>query len=276
MNTKKIIGFVAGALLAFSAFAETQNLSIKGSVGNLSAVIQKPENVSAKKIPLVIVMHGFTSNKNDPIAVTLSNELEKRGIASIRFDFNGHGESDGDFVNMTVLNEIEDAKAVYDYASKLDWVSSVSLAGHSQGGVVASMTAGELGAKKVKALALFAPAAVLREDAIRGNIMGTTYDSLNPPEYVEIFGELHLGHEYIKTAQTLKIFETAQNYSGPVCLLHGTGDVVVPYSYSERYQSIYKNKKTELHLIDSDDHGFTHNLQSVAEIAADFFKKNAK
>lgn len=274
MNTKKIIGFMAGALLAFSGFAETQNVSIKGPAVNLSAVIQKPENVSAKKIPLVIVMHGFMSNKNDPIVSLVSAELEKRGIASIRFDFNGHGESDGDFVKMTVPNEIEDAKAVYDYASKLGWVSSISLAGHSQGGVVASMTAGELGAKKVRVLGLLAPAAVLREDAIRGNTQGATYDSLNPPEYVELWNGLHLGRDYITTARTLKIFETAQKFTGPVCLLHGTGDVIAPYSYSERYEEGYK--KSEFHLFDGDDHVFSKNLQTVAETAAEFFKKNVK
>ena len=36
---------------------------------------------------------------------------------------------------MTVLNEIEDAKAVYDYAGKLPGVTGIALAGHSQGGV---------------------------------------------------------------------------------------------------------------------------------------------
>lgn len=52
----------------------------------------------------------------------------------------------------------------------------------SQGGVVTSMVAGELGAKK--AVAFMAPAAVLRDDAIRGNLFGFKYDSLNPLEYV--------------------------------------------------------------------------------------------
>lgn len=273
MDTKKIISIALGAFMLTGAFAEKQNLSIKGSVGNLSAVIQKPES-AAKKIPLVMVLHGFTSSKDDPVVVSVADELEKRGIASVRFDFNGHGESEGDFVNMTVLNEIEDAKAVYDYVSKLDWVSSVSIAGHSQGGVVASMTAGELGAKKVKSLVLLAPAAVLREDAIRGYLMGITYDPVNTPEYVEIFYGLHLGRNYIKTAQTLKIYETAQKYTGPVCIIHGTGDVVVPYTFGERYDSVYKN--SELHLIEGDDHVFSKNLQTVAETAADFIKSKTK
>lgn len=88
---------------------------------------------------------------------------------------------------MTVPNEIEDAKKVYDYAVKLPAVTSVSLAGHSQGGVVASMTAGILGTQKIKSLALMAPAAVLREDAIRGILFGQQYDVSNLPEAVADF-----------------------------------------------------------------------------------------
>lgn len=50
---------------------------------------------------------------------------------------------------MTVANEIEDAKKVYEYARSLDFVSDIALLGHSQGGVVASMVAGELGAENI-------------------------------------------------------------------------------------------------------------------------------
>ena len=97
-----------------------------------------------------------------------------------------HGQSDGSFQDMTVLNEIEDAKKVFEYARRLPNVTSVSIAVHSQGGVVASIVAGELGAKKIKAVVLMAPAAVLRDDAIRRNLFGVTYDSINPPAFVEI------------------------------------------------------------------------------------------
>ena len=157
-------------VIPFTASAQSQNISIDGEHGKLSAVLQTPDN--QKNYPLVIICHGFTANKEHLLLTNLADELEARGIASIRFDFNGHGQSDGDFQDMTVLNEIEDAKKVYDYASKLPNVTSISIAGHSQGGVVASMVAGELGAKKIKAVVLMAPAAVLRDDSIRGNLFG--------------------------------------------------------------------------------------------------------
>ena len=170
---------------------------------------------------------------------------------------------------MTVLNEIEDAKKVYNYASELPNVMSISIAGHSQGGVVASMVAGELGTKKINAIVLMAPAVVLRDDAIRGQLMGVTYDSINPPEYVEIFGGHKVGRNYILTAQTLPIYETAEKFTGAALAIHGTADVIVPYTYSLSYKKIYK--RGEVELIDRADHSFVGNEKRVAKIATDFF-----
>ena len=265
---KVMLALLVMLLFTVAAFGETIPVQIDGAVGKLSAVIQKPEG---EKMPMVMILHGFTGSKNEKLLTTFADALEAEGIASIRFDFNGHGESEGDFVNMTVLNEIEDAKHVYEYVKALDYVESVSIAGHSQGGVVTSMTAGQIGAEKVKRVVLFAPAAVLRDDAIRGNVMGTAYDAGNPPESVKIFGKYDLGRDYMVTSQTLPIYETAAKFTGPACIIHGTGDRIVPYTYGERYDKIYAD--SELHLIDGADHGLTGYEDEAAKMAVNFLKK---
>ena len=275
---KFLLSLMLAALLIspLKVSAQSQNVEINGDHGKLSAVIQRPDN--QKKYPLVILLHGFTANKEHDLLKTLADDLESEGIATIRFDFNGHGQSEGNFQDMTVLNEIEDAKKVYDYVSKLSEVTSISIAGHSQGGVVTSMVAGELGTDKVKAIALMAPAAVLREDALRGILQGAAYDPINPPKYVEIDkgdrGHFKVGREYIKAAQTLPIYETSIAYQGSACLVHGTGDVVVPYTYSLRYGRIYAN--SELHLLKNFDHGFTQDIAKTAKIVSDYFVRQLK
>lgn len=261
------LGMAAGG--TDNSFAQSQNITIDGDHGKLAAVLQTPDK--AKNYPLVIIMHGFTSNKEFELLTNLADDLEKEGIASLRFDFNGHGQSEGRFQDMTVPNEIEDAKHVYEYASKLPQVTSISMAGHSQGGVISSMTAGILGTQKVKSIALMAPAAVLREDAIRGQLFGKQYDSLNPPETVDLYNGLKLGANYVKTARDLPIYETASQYQGPAFMLHGTGDVVVPYTYSLRYQRIYFNGQVK--LIPAEDHGFSKDIKGAAKAVADFFKQ---
>jgi len=97
------------------------------------------------KFNLVILMHGFTSNRGiepSQLLYQLAQRFVAEGLGTLRFDFNGHGESDGRFQDMTVLNEIADGKAILDYARSLEGVENIYLLGHSQGGVVASMLAG--------------------------------------------------------------------------------------------------------------------------------------
>lgn len=107
--------------------AQTSNVEIDGALGKLSAVVYRPELQDGEKTLLVVLMHGFTSNKQERVMTAIASGLQKKGIAYIRFDFNGHGESEGDFQNMTVANEIEDAKKVYKYARSLDFVSDIAL-----------------------------------------------------------------------------------------------------------------------------------------------------
>lgn len=246
-----------------------EDITIDGGKGKLSACIVKPGMAEGAKVPLAIIMHGFTGNKESTLLDGISRELAKRGIASLRFDFNGHGKSEGKFEDMTVPNEIEDAKKAYDYARSLPWVDGIALVGHSQGGVVAAMTAGELGDDKVKAVVLLAPAAVLREDAIRGNSQGALYDPLDPPATVKLPGrDLSIGAAYIRTAFSLPIYETARKYHGPAMMIHGNADHIVPYTYSERFHSIWPG--SELVILDHFDHGFSQYQDRAAELAADF------
>mgnify|MGYP002624329754 CR=1 FL=1 len=268
-----VLVFMAALVCMFSscAYATTESLTIDGSQGKLSAMIQKPELNAGEKCRMVMILHGFMGNKDASYFTALADALEARGVASIRFDFNGHGESEGDFVNMTVLNEVEDAKKVYDYVKGLDYVDSVSVVGHSQGGVVAGLLAGELGADKIHSIVLLAPAAVIKDDCIRGIFIGVPFDAKNPPETLKLNDSYSLGREYLLTAQTLPIHETSKNFTGAVCLIHGMKDRAVPYTYSEVYNALYSN--SELHFIPDTDHVFSGVIDEVAEIAADFLVK---
>ena len=273
MKVNRILVCVALMLIAVGLNAETEKVWIRGSVGKLAAVVQVPDGLAeGEKCPVVILMHGFMGNKDGMLEKLTADKLALNGIASVRFDFNGHGESEGEFSNMTVPNEIEDAKLDYEYVKSLPFAGDIALTGHSQGGVVASMTAGDLGSDNVKCVVLLAPAAVLRDDAIRGNTMGARYNPLDPPALIPLFGDIKLGGEYIRTAFSLPIYETARKYTGPACIIHGTGDQVVPYTYGERYHEIWPG--SELHILHAADHGFSKNMQEVIDLTVNFLIKN--
>ena len=263
---------------SYQAAQKGEVVFIDGHHGRLKALIQKPELQPGEKCPMVIFCHGFSGTKDGPLFELVADTLQAHGIASIRFDFNGHGESEGEFKDMTVPNEIEDAKKVVEYVRDLRYVSTIAIGGHSQGGVVAAMTAGqlseELGEPAFKAVALMAPAAVLRDDAIRGNTMGKQYDPFDPGEYVELWGGLKLGGEYIRTSFSLPIYETAAKYQGPALIIHGNGDRVVPYTYGERFHQIWP--KSELVIQEYFDHGFSQNVYRTTDIVSDYLIKQLK
>lgn len=274
----KLLFVIMAILTAFVSHGEVYDtLQIQGSVGKLHAIVQKPEMKNGSRLPVVIICHGFGSDCNRPLLRAISKDVVEQGMIAVRFDFNGCGKSDGKFQNMTVPSEIEDLKCVINWVRKQSWTENISLVGHSQGGVVVSMTAGELGDKEIKCEVLLAAAAVLRDDAIRGTTQGTTYDPYNlKGDYVElprrVNGEtLKVGKNYILTAMNLPIYETAQEYGGPVLIIHGTHDRIVPYTYSERYHEKLKN--SEIKLISDDDHSFNNTCDETALMVSDWLHR---
>ena len=135
----------------FGLSAQTDStFYIQESVGRLATHLQLPQTGGNKKLPVVILCHGFMGNMDNELFNDISADLVAKGIGVVRFDFNGHGKSDGEFQHMTVLNEIEDVKEVIRWIRNQDFTKNISLLGHSQGGVVGGMAAGELGVKEIK------------------------------------------------------------------------------------------------------------------------------
>lgn len=263
------------ALTILGASARTSDtLSLEGSKGKLFTIVEKPSMKKGQKLPVVIICHGFGSNCERPLLATIAKDVVAQGMIAIRFDFNGCGHSEGEFQDMTVLNEIEDLKHVIAWARQQPWTENISLVGHSQGGVVVSMTSGELGAKEIKCEALLAPAAVLRDDAIRGITMGAHFDPWNlEGDYVQLPGMggqpgLKLGKAYIRTATTLPIYETAKNYSGPTLIVQGAHDQVVSYTYAERYHDAIAG--SILKLVPDENHSFTLTNDDTSLMVADW------
>lgn len=247
--------------------------NVYGEQGGIATRITLPDNFDKTKdrCHMVVLMHGFMASMSSNPIPALAKALAKEGIASISFDFNAHGKSEGRFIDMTIANEISDAKAVMDYARSIPYVSGISFVGHSQGGVIAGILAGQMegSADKPTCITLLAPAAVLKDDAIAGRCMGMKYNPENPPEYVNVW--MHkLGRKFILAAQKLQIFETSCRYSGPVCLIHGKQDKIVPYSYSERYQQNYPN--AVLHMLEDEGHFMRKQIDSICGTVVSFIK----
>ena len=234
-------------------------------------------NEDTDKCPMVILMHGIFSSKNIVPIPALAKALAKEGIASICFDFGGHWKSEGKMQHMTVGKEIEDALAIWEYAKSLPYVNKIGILGHSQGGVVASMTAGILASRgeSPDALVLVAPGSVIQDACKGGKFFSAEFDPADPPEYVKCFGMVKLGREYILTTQELDIFGTAKAYTGPVRLIHGSKDTIVPMSCSEKFVETY-TQDAELIVVEGENHMITRKLKTVVAHAVSFFASQLK
>lgn len=186
--------------------------------------------------PLVLMLHGFGGCMDACPGGWLqeySDTLTAAGFATLRFDFNGHGQSEGRFRDMTPYNEIEDAAVFLQYAMALPDVTEIHVLGHSQGGVIAGMLAGYYH-DVVKKLVMLAPAASLKTDAQQGTCMGVTYDPQRIPETVQI-GPNEVGGLFYRMAQTLPVYEVTGQFKGAAMAVIGGRDGVVHAENIRRY-----------------------------------------
>lgn len=251
-----------------------KDFEVYGPQGGLSFKISLPEGFHPETdcCPMVILMHGIFSSKDLNPMPAIAKGLAQAGIASIRFDFNGHGKSEGRMQEMTIEKEIADAMAIYQYVKSLPYVTEIGFLGHSQGGVIASMTAGRLALQgnAPGAMVLIAPGAVIKEACQGGKFFNARFDPADPPEYIRCWGVMKLGREYLLTTQQLDIYGTAEAYKGPVCILHGTKDSIVPMWCSDRYKEIYGDK-ADLIVVEGENHTINRRRKEVVGDVVGFF-----
>jgi len=117
----------------------SEKVTFKNQLGyELSAKIDYP--LSQGPHPFAIFVHVFTGNKNLKSARHISRALTLNGVAVLRFDFTGLGESEGDFADTNFTSNIEDIIAANDYLEEHHTAPCIII-GHSLGGA-ASLFAG--------------------------------------------------------------------------------------------------------------------------------------
>lgn len=102
--------------------------------------------------PVALLLHGFTGTRHElPVLGTedtmfsrAARWLGERGVASLRIDFRGSGESEGAWEDTTFSGQISDTIAALNFVETLEGVDSerISIVGLSQGGLVGAATAG--------------------------------------------------------------------------------------------------------------------------------------
>lgn len=218
----------------------------------LMGVYTIPEGV--EKVPVVVNIHGFAGNKcgYKNLHVQMARDLEKAGIACVRFDMYGNGESDGEFSDMTFTSFLQDTEDIWNWVKAQDWVDETQmiLSGHSMGGYAAACAA-----------PVIQPAKLILQCPGSGMWNGALERSLAMEEKgifsADIEG-LCFTTAFNKDLHQYEPFSTAKGYEGPVLLVRGTEDKLVNTSICEKYVETYGDNCTYVEL-----EGGNHNFGSI-------------
>lgn len=224
----------------------------------------------AERYPVVAAFHGFEGTRmgSSSFFVALSRSLAKAGFASVRFDFLGSGESEGEFSDMTVSRELEDARRILEWTAGQPGIdgSRTALLGHSMGASITGILAGlmeegkvEIEGIEVRTLALLAPAGEIRdrideEMAARGlRIKVDTPEFWGLPFPIPVRGGL-IGRSFFEDLRRYEVMRLGALFRKPVLLVQGDADHMVPLSVCEDYASGMED--CALHMIRGAGHNF--------------------
>src|SRR5579863_2766779 len=199
----------------------------------LRGMIHQPGESPIGKPAGVAFFHGFTGDRMEShwLFVKCARALERAGIASLRFDFFGSGESEGDFRDATIETEIEDAQDAVDFFRREGGIDGerLGLLGLSLGGAIAALVA-----ERARARALVLWAAVARLQHLR-----TLGDSLSRPLPNNLSAREYAGHEisprFLDSADYLDPLGAVARFTRPTLIVHPEQDEHLDLSHPEDY-----------------------------------------
>ena len=213
---------------------------------------------------LILIGHGVTANKDREWAVTLSAELEKAGVSSLRFSFSGNGSSEGRFEDSTVSKEVEDLGAVLDAfrGRRLSYV------GHSMGAAVGVLRASN--DDRIERLVSLGGMVDVQDFAQRKfgeQVPGRDFMWDKP--------ECPLSQAYLDDMAAIgSVAEQAARIRVPWLLVHGTADTVVLPRDSELAKT--RAPRAELIALEGADHVFSGEAATLmARAVSDWFSRSA-
>jgi len=262
-------------LSSLPAMAETREETVDFLVDGQKVVgtLAMPEGGPA---PVVLLFHGFGGSRNEleipevkeGIYTRTAHALADKGYASLRIDFRGSGDSDGEFVDTTYSKQIADGTAAVDFLAKDPRVdgSKLAIIGWSQGGLVASAVAGRTGAPKAVALwaAVGEPEVTFSKLLGADKIAAGLKTGDTPLELPMPWGfSLYMKQPYFEEIATTHPLEEIAAYKGPLFVAEGTTDEVIAVGTGEKFIAAHDGE--EQLFIRPMDHGFNSG-QGVAQV----------
>lgn len=241
----------------------------------LCGILSTP--TSSFDVPVVILCHGFNRDKDNFTNTKLLEIFEKENIATFRFDFFGHGESEGEIEKITISECAENILGAINLLKQKNF-STVGLFGSSFGGAASIVTTSK--ANKISFLALKSPVSnCLETGFIRDHTKEEMEDWRITGSAVRIGStgeETKLNYSFFVDCEKTKIYKMAEKIKVPTFIVHGEKDKLVPVKHSEKLSDVIES--CQLEIIEGAGHKYSkeNDFYKSLNLIANFIIKQIK
>lgn len=236
---------------------KTEKVSFQSGSQKVAGVLHIPGHLpGAGNFPCVIASHGLLSSKDSEKYIAFGERISREGIAMLRFDFRGIGESEGRLEDDTVSRRVADLGAAIEFVrSHPNLGDRIGLLGSSLGGYVSLIKASM--DKGIMAVVVWSTPFHL--DDLKTKEQKEDYP-LPGEAFFRDLPKHRLGSLLTKVSKCM--------------VIHGEQDELVPVDQAwEIFQGLGGPK--EIHVIESADHRLTapSHRQRAMELSVEWFKK---
>lgn len=228
-----------------------------------------------KKKPVIILCHGFSTSKDGRTFVRLEEILNEQGISTFRFDFFGHGESEGKFAEITTSEAIDDVLNAIKFLKESGYFK-IGLVGSSFGGMASTIAASR--SDDLYILALKSPVSDYRSMAHARRSEQELKD-WKEKGFIEIVStneeRQRLNYSFYEDAENEKAYEAARKIKILSLIVHGDEDETVPIAQSQKTASLIENCRLE--IIKGCDHVYSNldHFERLLDLISEFIIKNS-
>ncbi|WOJ96603.1 alpha/beta fold hydrolase [Congregibacter brevis] len=250
--------FVLDALPVTSAEEE---LSMSNGEYVVPGILSLPAQTN-HAAPAVLLLHGTASQKNEvgDLYLQLAQKLAAEGIASLRIDLAGAGDSAVDHLHFSLSSATRDAQTAFDFLSTHPLINNKKIAvlGFSQGGLIAQRLV--LKEPRALALATWSTAAANGRgsfarffdehyrEALRTGHASVAFPWLSEP--------LRFSLQWFTEIDEQQTLTEMQGYKAPILCIAGTADSTVAFEQSEELINVSTHPMSQLVLLAGADHIF--------------------